>query len=61
MCVCVRFFFWHPMLVRPVMKSFFFPWKTEEKKARFARAPPCSISSLFYFEVTNTRSINKPY
>ena len=27
------------MLVRPVMKMLFFPWKTKEKKARFARAP----------------------
>ena len=27
------------VLVRPVMKRLFFPWKTEEKKARFARAP----------------------
>ena len=27
------------MLVRPVMKRLFFPWKTNEKKARFARAP----------------------
>ena len=36
------YLFWHPMLVRPVMKSLFFPWspcKTKEKKARFARAP----------------------
>ena len=32
-------YFWHPMLVRPVMKRLFFPWKTKEKKARFARAP----------------------
>ena len=36
---CFVFYFWHPMLVRPVMKSLFFPWKTKEKKARFARAP----------------------
>ena len=35
----VCFYFWHPMLVRPVMKRLFFPWKTKEKKARFARAP----------------------
>ena len=34
-----RFFFWHPILVRPAMKRLFFPWKTEEKMARFARAP----------------------
>ena len=27
------------MLVRPVMKRLFFPWKTNEKNARFARAP----------------------
>ena len=27
------------MLVRPVMKRLFFPWKTKEKKTRFARAP----------------------
>ena len=27
------------MLVRPVMKRLFFPWKTNGKKARFARAP----------------------
>ena len=33
------FYFWHPMLVRPAMKRLFFPWKTKEKKARFARAP----------------------
>ena len=26
------FFFWHPMLVRPVMKRLFFPWKTKEKR-----------------------------
>ena len=32
-------FFWHPMLVRPVMKRLLFPWKTKEQKARFARAP----------------------
>ena len=32
------FIFWHPMLVRPVMKRLFFPSKTKEKKARFARA-----------------------
>ena len=36
---CFVFYFWHPMLVRPVMKRLFFPWKTKEKKARFARAP----------------------
>ena len=35
----IYFYFWHPMLVRPVMKRLFFPWKTKEKKARFARAP----------------------
>ena len=33
------FHFWHPMLVRPVMKRLFLSWKTKEKKARFARAP----------------------
>ena len=27
------------VLVRPVMKRLFFPWKTKEEKARFARAP----------------------
>ena len=27
------------MLVRPVVKRVFFPWKTKEKKARFARTP----------------------
>ena len=27
------------MLVRPVVKRLFFPWKTKEKKARFVRAP----------------------
>ena len=27
------------MLVRPVVKGVFFPWKTKEKKAHFARAP----------------------
>ena len=27
------------MLVRPVMNRLFFPWKTKETKARFARAP----------------------
>ena len=32
------FYFWHPMLVRPVMKRLFFPWKTKGKKVRFARA-----------------------
>ena len=26
------FYCWHPMLVRPVMKRLFFPWKTKEKK-----------------------------
>ena len=31
--------FWHPMLVRPVMKGLFCPWKTKGKKDRFARAP----------------------
>ena len=42
---CFVFYFWHPMLVRPVMKRLFFPWTTKEKrfskekKARFARAP----------------------
>ena len=36
---CFCFYFWHPMLVRPVMKRLFFPWKTKEKIARFARAP----------------------
>ena len=36
----VWFLFLAPcMLVRPVMKRLFFPWKTKEKKARFARAP----------------------
>ena len=33
------FYFWHPMLVRPVMNGLFFLWKSKEKKARFARAP----------------------
>ena len=33
------FYFWHPMLVRPVIKRLYFPWKIKEKKARFARAP----------------------
>ena len=36
---CFVLYFWHPMLVRPAMKRLFFPWKTKEKKARFARAP----------------------
>ena len=36
---CSVFHFWHPMLVRPVMKRLFLSWKTKEKKARFARAP----------------------
>ena len=27
------------VLLRPVMKRLFFPWKPKEKKARFARAP----------------------
>ena len=36
---CFVFYFWRPMLVRLVMKRLFFPWKTKEKKARFARAP----------------------
>ena len=36
---CFVFYFWHPMLVRPVMKRLFFPGKTKETKARFARAP----------------------
>ena len=36
---CFVFYFWHPMLVRPGMKRLFFPWKTKEEKARFARAP----------------------
>ena len=35
----VLFYFWHPMLVRPVVKRLFFPWKTKGKEARFARAP----------------------
>ena len=34
------------VLVGPVMKRLFFPWKTKEKKARFARAPHDNI--LFY-------------
>ena len=29
----------YSMLVRPVMKRLFFPWKTKEKKALFARTP----------------------
>ena len=33
------FYFWHPMLVRPVMKRLVFPWKTKGKKDRFACAP----------------------
>ena len=33
------------MLVRPVMKRLFFPWKIMEKKARFARAPHFYTSS----------------
>ena len=38
--IMFRFLFWAPyMLVRPVMKRLFFPWKTKQKKARFARAP----------------------
>ena len=32
------FYFWNPMLIRPVMKRLFFPWKNKEKRARFARA-----------------------
>ena len=36
---CFVFYFWHPMLVRPVVKRLFFPWKTKGKEARFARAP----------------------
>ena len=28
----VFFYFWHPMLVRPVMKRLFCPWKTKGKK-----------------------------
>ena len=28
---CFVFYFWHPMLVRPVMKRLFFPWKTKER------------------------------
>ena len=36
---CFVFYFWLPMLVRPViMKRLFFLWKTKEKEARFARA-----------------------
>ena len=37
--IMLGFLFWHPMLVRPAMKRLFFPWKTKEKIARFARAP----------------------
>ena len=40
---CFVFYFWHPMLVRPVMRRLFFPWKTKKKKARFARAPHDNI------------------
>ena len=36
---CNVFYFWHPMLIRPVMQRLFFPSKTKEKRARFARAP----------------------
>ena len=36
------------MLVRPVMKRLFFPWKTKEKKARFARAPHDNMLSFDY-------------
>ena len=34
------------VLVRPVIKRIFFPWKTKEKKARFACAPHGNI--IFY-------------
>ena len=54
----VFFYFWHPVLVRPVifMKSFFFPWNTTERKARFARAPhyyyiPGMYEYITYVEV----------
>ena len=33
------FLFLAPYARRPVVKRLFFPWKTKEKKARFARAP----------------------
>ena len=36
---CFVFYFWHPMLGRPVMKRLFSSFETQEKKARFARAP----------------------
>ena len=35
----IYIFFSHPMLVRPVMKRLFFPWKTKGKIDSFARAP----------------------
>ena len=43
------FYFWHPMLVRPVVKRLFFPWKTKEKKARFARAPHYNMLYLYRY------------
>ena len=39
-------FLQHPMPVRPVMKRLFLPWKTKEKKARFARAPHYNMNDL---------------
>ena len=29
---CLVFYFWLPMLVRPVMKRLFFPWKAKGEK-----------------------------
>ena len=47
---CFVLYFWHPMLVRPVMKRLFFPWNTKEKKARFARAPRDYCNYLYRAE-----------
>ena len=38
----------YAQLVRPVMKTLFFPWKTKEKKARFARAPNYKQAIVHY-------------
>ena len=43
------------MLVRPVMKRLFFPWKTKETKARFARAP----CYYYNFEIYAARCCNR--
>ena len=55
---CFVFYFWHPMLVRPVMNKLFFPWKTKEYKARYARAPHDKNITSKYF--VSTQGSHRP-